>query len=425
GVDGLSLLDRAVENDRLDHAVLLIKNGADANHRHPSGNYPSPLEKAFAGNKLEFCKLFLEHATKAPEGSWDPWLAKACRSRNHEAARLLLNHGAKARTRGPGGLYPVEVAALASDATFVKLLMDYGNPAGQALYHACAPGDHEMASLLVWCGEPAGSTRIPSLDTPLIAAVRGRHDRIAALLIEQGADPGLRLPEGQTLLHLAVATGCARTVKLLLDAGADPNAGFEHPVSPAFLQSVQRGRARWALKYDKNVMPLMVASDSGNIETTRSLIRAGAKMNVRTKTTSLWPINFASLRKDVRMMRLFLGKDPVKEERHIEIRLSEQRARLLDADGKEIFVTKVSTGRKGFSTPTGEYVITNKYRDWTSTIYDASMPYFQRLSCGDFGLHQGVVPGYPASHGCIRVPAGNAAKLFTLTQAGDRVRILP
>ncbi|RYD18972.1 MAG: L,D-transpeptidase, partial [Verrucomicrobiaceae bacterium] len=79
----------------------------------------------------------------------------------------------------------------------------------------------------------------------------------------------------------------------------------------------------------------------------------------------------------------------------------------------------------GFSTPTGEYVITNKYRDWTSTLYDASMPYFQRLSCGDFGLHQGNVPGYPASHGCIRVPAGNAQKLFTLTQAGDRVRILP
>jgi lipoprotein-anchoring transpeptidase ErfK/SrfK len=53
------------------------------------------------------------------------------------------------------------------------------------------------------------------------------------------------------------------------------------------------------------------------------------------------------------------------------------------------------------------------------------MPYFQRLSCSDFGLHQGVVPGYPASHGCIRVPAGNAAKLFTMTEAGDRVRILP
>ena len=53
------------------------------------------------------------------------------------------------------------------------------------------------------------------------------------------------------------------------------------------------------------------------------------------------------------------------------------------------------------------------------------MPYFQRLSCGDFGLHQGYVPKYPASHGCIRVPAGKASELFSLTRRGDRVRIKP
>jgi lipoprotein-anchoring transpeptidase ErfK/SrfK len=98
---------------------------------------------------------------------------------------------------------------------------------------------------------------------------------------------------------------------------------------------------------------------------------------------------------------------------------------LFDAEGNELFSTKVSTGRKGFATPTGEFVITDKNREWTSTIYHSSMPYFQRLSCSDFGLHQGVVPGYPASHGCIRVPAGNAAKLFAMTEEGDRVRILP
>ena len=90
----------------------------------------------------------------------------------------------------------------------------------------------------------------------------------------------------------------------------------------------------------------------------------------------------------------------------------------------ELFSTRVSTGKKGYGTPTGKYVITNKYRDWTSTLYHASMPYFQRLSCGDFGMHQGYVPGYPASHGCIRVPYGNASKLFGLTDLGDRVEIV-
>ena len=169
----------------------------------------------------------------------------------------------------------------------------------------------------------------------------------------------------------------------------------------------------------------MLASDSGVIETARLLMRAGAKGDVRTRNTSIWPINFASRRSDVKMMRLFLGRDPQHEERRIEIRLSEQRARVYDADGIEIFNTRVSTGKKGHDTPTGEFVITNKYRDWKSTLYHASMPYFQRLSCGDFGLHQGNVPDYPASHGCIRVPAGNAQKLFTMTQSGDRVNIIP
>lgn len=425
GVDGMSLLERAVEYGNMEHAVLLMKIGADPGSRHPSGNFPSPLERTFAEGHLEFFRLFLEHGAKPPGGSWDPWLRKACEARNREVARILLARGARARSRGPDGLYLAEWAALARDGSCVKMLTDYGNPTGNALYQACAGGDIEMAKLLVSCGVPVNVTRFPTLDTPLGAAIRGKHDGIAAFLIENGADLSLRLPEGQTALHLAAATGCHRTVKHLLDAGADPNAIFEHPVSPVFLKRVRPGVARWVLKNDRNVTPLMVASDSGNVESARYLIRAGAKMNVRTKSTNLWPINFASRRSDVKMMRLFLGKDPGKEERRIEIRLSEQRARVLDSEGKELFVTKVSTGRKGFSTPTGEYVITNKYRDWTSTLYDASMPYFQRLSCGDFGLHQGNVPGYPASHGCIRVPAGNAQKLFTMTQAGDRVRILP
>ena len=125
------------------------------------------------------------------------------------------------------------------------------------------------------------------------------------------------------------------------------------------------------------------------------------------------------------MMRLLLGKDPVAEERIVEIRLSEQQLRVYGPAGEELFSTRVSTGKKGYRTPPGEYAITNRHRHWTSTIYHSSMPYFQRLSCRDFGFHQGYVPSYPASHGCIRVPAAKARELFALTQLGDRVRILP
>ena len=105
--------------------------------------------------------------------------------------------------------------------------------------------------------------------------------------------------------------------------------------------------------------------------------------------------------------------------------LSEQRLWVYGPTGDELLSTRVSTGRSGYRTRTGTFAITNRYRSWTSTIYHSSMPYFQRLSCSDFGFHQGYVPGYPASHGCIRVPAGTASKLFNVTDVGDRVEIVP
>ncbi len=388
----------------------------------PSGN---ALLQAAADQDCKRLGRLLDHGATPAERNWDAGLWKAFEKRDREAARLLLSHGARASTRGPHGLLLVETAALRRDGSFVKLLTDYGCPAGDALYHASVRGDLDMVSLLISCGLPVNVTRIPSRDTPLGAAIRNGQDRVASLLIGNGADVSLRLPEGQAPLHLAIATGCSRTVENLLDAGAAPNTPFDLPVSPAFLKSVRPGVMRWVLKNDRNVTPLMMAADSGIIPTARALIRAGAKTEVRTRSSGLWPINFASRRNDVKMMRLFLGRDPLHEERCIEIRLSEQRARLYDARGIEIFTTRVSTGRAGFGTPTGEYVITNKNRNWTSTVYHVSMPYFQRLSCGALGLHQGNVPAYPASHGCIRVPAGYAARLFSLTRAGDRVRIIP
>jgi lipoprotein-anchoring transpeptidase ErfK/SrfK len=118
-----------------------------------------------------------------------------------------------------------------------------------------------------------------------------------------------------------------------------------------------------------------------------------------------------------------LGKEPGETDRKIVIDLSRQRASLY-VKGSVEYSTPVSTGKSGYATPTGEYVVTNKHRHWTSTIYDASMPYFMRLNCGSFGLHEGYVPDYPASHGCIRVPGGTARKLFSVMEVGDLVSIV-
>jgi ankyrin repeat protein len=425
GVDGFTLLERALENRNEKHIRLLLQIGADPNRRPPSAGATTPLERVFKNGDLAQFQIFLDHGVKPPAGNWHPWLWTAYENRHLEAARLLLRQGARATTPGPRGLLLVETAARDGEGSFVKMLTDYGNPTGNSLPQAIARDDRDMVSLLLTCGLPVNVTRIPTRETLLSHTIRMKRDRVAALLVANGADIHLRIPEGQSPLHLAIVTGCHRTVKALLDAGADPDTPFVLPVSPEFIQLVRPGVMRPVLRHDRNFTPLMLAADSGTISTTRHLLQAGAKRNVWTRSYSLWPINFASRRGDVKMMRLILGKDPIREERHIEIRLSEQRARLFDAAGNELFTTQISTGRPGFSTPTGEFVITDKNRTWTSTIYHASMPYFQRLSCSDFGLHQGIVPGYPASHGCIRVPAGNAAKLFTMTEAGDRVRILP
>ena len=424
GPDGRTLLEMAVANQDARKAALFLRIGADPNHSGRNRT-ASPLQEVFKHPDPAFFRLFLRHGAKPPEGSWDAWLWRAFRAGDLEKTRLLLAHGARDPAPASDRLSIVESAALSGRTSFVKLLLDYGLPPGRSIRLAAVRGDHDMLSVLLACGASPDVTHFPSFDTALSAAVRGRHDRAAGLLIQAGAHTALSTPEGQSLFHLAVARGCHRVVRALLAAGADPNAPFALPASPEFLRTVRPGVMRWILKHDRGATPLMLAADSGSVLTARELLRAGARTGVRTRVASLWPINFAARRSDVKMMRLFLGRDPFREERRIEIRLSEQRARVFDEEGNEIMATAVSTGRKGYATPTGTYAITNKHRDWTSTLYHARMPYFQRLSCGDFGLHQGYVPGHPASHGCIRIPAGTARTLFELTRTGDRVEILP
>ncbi len=417
-------LQAAASAGRADQVETLLAAGADP-HLTAPGFSDSPLDLALTGGKSALLDAFLRHGIRPDAARASAAIREMMDSRDLAGARLLLSHGTNSFARGPGGLLPVEAAVARGQGSFAKLLLDYGQPAGAALLIASKNGDARMVKLLLTCGVHPNSIPPPALDTPLAAAIRNRHDFIASLLIRNGANPRLRLPEGQTPLHLAIVTGCVQTAGDLLDAGADPNLPFTHPVAPVFIDSARAGVIRWALRSDRNVTPLMVAADSGDLDLARKLIDAGAKKSVWTRSARLWPINFASRRSDIKMMRLMLGRDPGREERHIVVSLSEQKAWMYDGDGNEIFSSRVSTGKKGKRTPTGEFVITNKHRHWTSTIYDSSMPYFQRLSCSDFGLHQGHVPGYPASSGCIRLPAASAAKLFSMTQAGDRVRIDP
>lgn len=87
-----------------------------------------------------------------------------------------------------------------------------------------------------------------------------------------------------------------------------------------------------------------------------------------------------------------------------------------------ITTTAVSTGKRGHSTKAGIYSILEKRRRHYSNLYDgAPMPWMQRLTWTGTALHAGVVPGYPASHGCVRLPYSFAPKLFSMTEVGEQV----
>jgi lipoprotein-anchoring transpeptidase ErfK/SrfK len=87
--------------------------------------------------------------------------------------------------------------------------------------------------------------------------------------------------------------------------------------------------------------------------------------------------------------------------------------------------TPVSTGKPGHETPTGVFPILEKDVLHRSTLYDdAPMPYMQRLTWGGVALHAGKVPGYRASHGCIRLPQAFARKLYSITNFSSTVVLI-
>jgi hypothetical protein len=105
----------------------------------------------------------------------------------------------------------------------------------------------------------------------------------------------------------------------------------------------------------------------------------------------------------------------------VVVNLKTQRS-VVFRNGVPIAASTVSTGRPGYSTPTGVFTILQKHVEHYSSTYDnAPMPYMQRLTWGGIALHAGRLPGYPASHGCIRLPPDFAKLLYGVTRLGMTV----
>jgi L,D-transpeptidase catalytic domain len=103
------------------------------------------------------------------------------------------------------------------------------------------------------------------------------------------------------------------------------------------------------------------------------------------------------------------------------VSIAKQRIQIYHADGL-VAQSPVSSGMPGHRTPTGVFSVLQRSRFHRSNIYsNAPMPYMQRLTWSGIALHAGVVPGHPASHGCIRLPHHFAVELWGIAKIGTRV----
>ena len=105
------------------------------------------------------------------------------------------------------------------------------------------------------------------------------------------------------------------------------------------------------------------------------------------------------------------------------VSIKDQRISLYDAEGGSVRA-RISSGQTGYETPVGVFSILQKKEEHYSNLYDdASMPFMQRITWSGIALHAGALPGYPASHGCVRLPYEFAQRIFPLTKLGMRVVI--
>lgn len=234
-------------------------------------------------------------------------------------------------------------------------------------------------------------------------------------------------PAEQNLVDLftAIANFDKESMRLALNHCMDPNAGFpDCEAAVALRERFPDGSIYYYLRKEPGYTPLMFAAAVGNETAVRFLLLAGAKPNQVSKKSETFALWQAARNGHIGVMKILMGitDDSEPAQYRVSIKLDQQQA--IVWKGKEIvMMTPISSGKASTPTKPGTYLVTNKYRNWKSTLYDAQMPFFLRLSCGDFGLHAGNLPGYPASHGCVRLPEENAKQLYSMVPIGTLVEI--
>lgn len=361
----------------------------------------------------------------------DQLLRESIANNDDRAAAKALKKGADINTPDDSGLLPLACALSHDSLAVAAVLLEQGaspevlHSAGIPwLHHAVAVGRNDIASLLL-----KHKANPEALDhqgrSPLSLAAQAKSGELVELLLQSGARPDPSSDSEQSALAWSLAHRELSMLDRLLRAGADPNRPIRTPASDAFINSVNVESFTYYLRKESGVTPLMLASVTGQLDAVEALLNTGAdkrSMTSKHRTTAIW---LAGRQNHVRVVQRLLGVSTraSADSLRIEISLSSQQALLL-RDNQEIFRSPISSGREGYRTPIGEFIVTNKHAEWYSTLYDnAPMPFFLRLNCGPVGLHAGQLPGYPASHGCIRLPYENAQKLFSKVPVGTLVTI--
>lgn len=326
--------------------------------------------------------------------------------------------------RPPPWRGPVAVALWVACVVGMNAQESVPPPPEAALEAALEAGDVRGLDHVLAEGAPV-NTVLPCGERPLLKALRLRRNDLVSVCLDWCANWRAATAGQPDALTLAVVTQNTEAAAMLLGAGADPNHLLSAPVPAAVREKFSDIWFGEQLRTDPGLTPLMLAVVLGDEPLVKLLLEHGGRPNQRTRRFTTDAVNLACNAGQIRVAQILLGRDPdCPTNQRLVVSLGQQRVTLFRGD-EFVLSSRCSTGRKGYATRPGEYLITTKLREWVSTIYKVPMPWMMRLNSSAIGLHQGVVPGYPASHGCIRLPAGKAASIFKIVRVGDRVEIVP
>ena len=385
----------------------------------------------------------------------------AALKRDWETVRRMLDAGASVETADETGITPLMAAAMQGDVAMIRTLLErhasanFTDFAGNSAVHhairagklealqellpvvlnleAISPAGHDLLTMALETGDmhifqtvlerfPANLQWTANTLRALEIALRNDLKEQVRLLLSKHPTPPTRDGGTAPMIAYAIASDDAALFHTLLACGSDPNTVIPKVCERDFMDLLKNKHLRLYIQNETGVNLLMLAAGLGRTDYVRALLDAGADRKRTTPRYKMIPLYFAAWTANWQCVQLLLGGGPLPEQLRVEISLAKQNATVIK-DGVSIFTTKISTGRQGYSTPAGQYVITDKNRDHISSIYKVAMPYFMRLNCRDFGMHAGVVPTYPASHGCIRLPGDAAKKLFSEIPIGTVVMI--